>query len=255
MPGRVSVTERMVDMSALSDQIIVALDVPTREEALSIVEELGAKVGAYKIGMQLYNACGPEILQAVKERNGRVFLDLKFHDIPNTVASAARVAANLDVFMFNVHASGGSAMMKAAAKALQEEAAKQGKKRPLLIAVTVLTSMSEEELQDEIGVSRAMAEQVAALAKLTKESGLDGVVASPREIKIIREVCGEDFLIVTPGIRPADAAADDQKRIKTPRDAVADGADYLVIGRPITQAANRSAAVEAIVADMELAIK
>ncbi len=255
MPGRISVTERMVDMSALSDQIIVALDVPTREEALSIVEELGAKVGAYKIGMQLYNACGPEILQAVKERNGRVFLDLKFHDIPNTVASAARVAANLDVFMFNVHASGGSAMMKAAAKALQEEAAKQGKKRPLLIAVTVLTSMSEEELQDEIGVSRAMAEQVAALAKLTKESGLDGVVASPREIKIIREVCGEDFLIVTPGIRPADAAADDQKRIKTPRDAVGDGADYLVIGRPITQAANRSAAVEAIVADMELAIK
>jgi len=242
-------------MSALSDQIIVALDVPTREEALAIVDELGAKVGAYKIGMQLYNACGPEILKAIKERNGRVFLDLKFHDIPNTVAAAARVAANLDVFMFNVHASGGSAMMKAAAAALQEEAAKQGKKRPLLIAVTVLTSMSEAELQDEIGVSRAMEEQVAALAKLTRDSGLDGVVASPREIKIIREVCGKDFLIVTPGIRPADATADDQKRIKTPRDAVADGADYLVIGRPITKAANRSAAVEAIVADMELAIK
>lgn len=242
-------------MSALSDKIIVALDVPTREEALAIVEELGAQVGAYKIGMQLYNACGPEILKAVEARNGKVFMDLKFHDIPNTVASAARVAANLDVFMFNVHASGGSAMMKAAVTALTEEAAKNGKKRPLLIAVTVLTSMSEEELQDEVGVNRSMEEQVASLARLTKESGLDGVVASPREIKIIREACGDNFLIVTPGIRPADAAADDQKRIKTPKDAVEDGADYLVIGRPITKAENRSAAVEAIVADMERAIK
>lgn len=242
-------------MSALSDKIIVALDVPTREEALAIVEELGAQVGAYKIGMQLYNACGPEILKAVEARNGKVFLDLKFHDIPNTVASAARVAANLDVFMFNVHASGGSAMMKAAVTALTEEAAKNGKKRPLLIAVTVLTSMSEEELQDEVGVNRSMEEQVASLARLTKDSGLDGVVASPREIKIIREACGDNFLIVTPGIRPADAAADDQKRIKTPKDAVEDGADYLVIGRPITKAENRSAAVEAIVADMERAIK
>lgn len=242
-------------MSALSDKIIVALDVPTREEALAIVEELGAQVGAYKIGMQLYNACGPEILKEVEARNGKVFLDLKFHDIPNTVASAARVAANLDVFMFNVHASGGSAMMKAAVTALTEEAAKNGKKRPLLIAVTVLTSMSEEELQDEVGVNRSMEEQVASLARLTKESGLDGVVASPREIKIIREACGDNFLIVTPGIRPADAAADDQKRIKTPKDAVEDGADYLVIGRPITKAENRSAAVETIVADMERAIK
>lgn len=242
-------------MSALSDKIIVALDVPTKEEALAIVEELGASVGAYKIGMQLYNACGPDILEEVYKRNGKVFLDLKFHDIPNTVASAARVVANFGVFMFNVHASGGAAMMKAAVAALKEEAAKLGKAKPLLIAVTVLTSMSEGELQQEIGVGRTMKEQVAALAKLTQDSGLDGVVASPQEIAIIREACGEDFLIVTPGIRPADTTADDQKRIKTPGEAVADGADYLVIGRPITKAADRKAAVAAIVADMENSVK
>lgn len=238
----------------VKDKIIVALDVPTKEEALAIVDELGDKVGAYKIGMQLYNACGPEILDEVAKRNGRVFLDLKFHDIPNTVASAARVAANLGVFMFNVHACGGSKMMKAAVEALKEESEKLGVERPLLIGVTVLTSLSEEELNEEIGVSRTMEQQVAAMATLAKECGLDGVVASPKEIKIIREACGEDFVIVTPGIRPRDAAADDQKRIKTPGEAVKDGADYLVIGRPITKAEDRVAAVSAIVADMEASL-
>ncbi len=238
----------------VKDKIIVALDVPTKEEALAIVDELGDKVGAYKIGMQLYNACGPEIIEEVTKRKGRIFLDLKFHDIPNTVASAARVAANLGVYMFNVHACGGSTMMKAAADALKEEAAKLGVERPLLIAVTVLTSMNEEELQGEVGISRSLNEQVAAMAKLAKDCGLDGVVASAKEIKLIREACGDDFLIVTPGIRPRDAAADDQKRIKTPGEAVADGADYLVIGRPITKAADRTAAVANIVADIESAL-
>lgn len=238
----------------VKDKIIVALDVPTKEEALAIVDELGDKVGAYKIGMQLYNACGPEIIEEVAKRKGRIFLDLKFHDIPNTVASAARVAANLGVYMFNVHACGGSTMMKAAADALKEEAAKLGVERPLLIAVTVLTSMNEEELQGEVGISRSLNEQVAAMAKLAKDCGLDGVVASAKEIKLIREACGDDFLIVTPGIRPRDAAADDQKRIKTPGEAVADGADYLVIGRPITKAADRTAAVANIVADIESAL-
>lgn len=238
----------------VKDKIIVALDVPTREEALAIVEELGDKVGAYKIGMQLYNACGPEILKEVYARKGKVFLDLKFHDIPNTVASASRVVTGLGTFMFNVHCCGGSEMMKTAVAAMKEEAEKLGVERPLLIGVTVLTSMSEEELQGEVGVSRALTEQVAAMAKLAKESGLDGVVASAKEIKIIREACGDDFVIVTPGIRPRDAAADDQKRIKTPGEAVKDGADYLVIGRPITKAADRVAAVEAIVADMEAAL-
>lgn len=238
----------------VKDKIIVALDVPTKKEALAIVDELGDKVGAYKIGMQLYNACGPEIIEEVTKRKGRIFLDLKFHDIPNTVASAARVAANLGVYMFNVHACGGSTMMKAAADALKEEAAKLGVERPLLIAVTVLTSMNEEELQGEVGISRSLNEQVAAMAKLAKDCGLDGVVASAKEIKLIREACGDDFLIVTPGIRPRDAAADDQKRIKTPGEAVADGADYLVIGRPITKAADRTAAVANIVADIESAL-
>lgn len=238
----------------VKDKIIVALDVPTKKEALAIVDELGDKVGAYKIGMQLYNACGPEIIEEVTKRKGRIFLDLKFHDIPNTVASAARVAANLGVYMFNVHACGGSTMMKAAADALKEEAAKLDVERPLLIAVTVLTSMNEEELQGEVGISRSLNEQVAAMAKLAKDCGLDGVVASAKEIKLIREACGDDFLIVTPGIRPRDAAADDQKRIKTPGEAVADGADYLVIGRPITKAADRTAAVANIVADIESAL-
>ena len=238
----------------VKDKIIVALDVPTKKEALAIVDELGDKVGAYKIGMQLYNACGPEIIEEVTKRKGRIFLDLKFHDIPSTVASAARVAANLGVYMFNVHACGGSTMMKAAADALKEEAAKLGVERPLLIAVTVLTSMNEEELQGEVGISRSLNEQVAAMAKLAKDCGLDGVVASAKEIKLIREACGDDFLIVTPGIRPRDAAADDQKRIKTPGEAVADGADYLVIGRPITKAADRTAAVANIVADIESAL-
>ena len=239
----------------VKDKIIVALDVPTKEEALAIVEELGDKVGAYKVGMQLYNACGPEVLQAIYDRKGRVFLDLKFHDIPNTVASASRVVTNLGTFMFNVHCCGGSAMMKAAVAAMREEAEAKGIEKPLLIGVTVLTSLSEEELQGEIGVARAMREQVAAMARLAKESGLDGVVASAREISVIREACGDDFVIVTPGIRPRDAAADDQKRVKTPGEAVADGADYLVIGRPITKAADRPAAVEAIVKDMEESIQ
>ena len=235
----------------MKDKIIVALDVPTKEEALAIVEELGDAVGAYKIGMQLYNAVGPEILDEVAKRNGKVFLDLKFHDIPNTVASAARTVANLGVFMFNVHASGGYTMMAEAVKALKEESEQLGVEKPLLIAVTVLTSMSEEEMQKEVSVSRSIGEQVVALAKMAKEAGMDGVVASPLEIEMIREACGPDFLIVTPGIRPRDAALGDQKRVKTPGEAVRDGADYLVIGRPITKASDRMTAVKDIVSEIE----
>ena len=235
----------------MKDKIIVALDVPTKEEALAIVEELGDAVGAYKIGMQLYNSVGPDILDEVAKRNGKVFLDLKFHDIPNTVASAARTVANLGVFMFNVHASGGYTMMAEAVKALKEESEQLGVEKPLLIAVTVLTSMSEEEMQKEVGVSRSIGEQVVALAKMAKEAGMDGVVASPLEIEMIREACGPDFLIVTPGIRPRDAALGDQKRVKTPGEAVRDGADYLVIGRPITKASDRMTAVKDIVSEIE----
>lgn len=235
----------------MKDKIIVALDVPTKEDALAIVDELRDQVGAYKIGMQLYNAVGPDILEEIAARKGKVFLDLKFHDIPNTVASAARTVANLGVFMFNVHASGGYTMMAEAVKALNQEAQKLGVEKPFLIAVTVLTSMSEEELQGEVGVSRSIGEQVVALAKMAKAAGMDGVVASPLEVEMIREACGPDFLIVTPGIRPRDAELGDQKRVKTPGEAVRDGSDYLVIGRPITKAPDRLAAVRAIVAEIE----
>lgn len=236
---------------AMKDKIIVALDVPNAASAMDIVDELGDSVGAYKVGMELYNATGPSIIQEITARKGKVFLDLKFHDIPNTVAGAARVAANLGAFMFNVHASGGRRMMTAAAEALQEAAANNDTVRPLLIGVTVLTSMSEEEMQSELDVHRTVGEQVTALSKLARESGLDGVVCSPLEIEMIRASCGPDFLIVTPGIRPRSADADDQKRIMTPGEAVRAGADYLVIGRPITKAENRREAVASIVKDME----
>ena len=235
----------------MKDKIIVALDVPTREAAMEIVNELQDSVGAYKVGMELYNATGPAILADIAAAGGRVFLDLKFHDIPNTVAGAARTVSRLGVFMFNVHCSGGGAMMRTAAEALTAETQANGQEKPLLIGVTVLTSMSEAELQGELGVSRAMGAQVTALAQLAQSSGLDGVVCSPLEIELIRKACGKDFVIVTPGIRPRSAASDDQKRIMTPAEAVRLGADYLVIGRPITKAPDRRQAVADIVKEME----
>ncbi len=235
----------------MKDKIIVALDVPTRDAALEIIDELGDKVGAYKVGMQLYNAIGPEIIADIRAKGGRVFLDLKFHDIPNTVAAAVRVAASLGVFMLNVHAVGGYEMMAKAATALKEEAEKLGLPRPLLIGVTVLTSMGQMELNEELGVGRALAQQVAALARLAQKAGLDGVVASALEIEMIREACGEDFLIVTPGIRPKTAVVDDQKRVMSPGEAVKAGADYLVIGRPITKADDRLQVVKEIIKEIE----
>ena len=235
----------------MKDKIIVALDVPTKDAALGIIEELGDKVGAYKVGMQLYNAIGPEIIADIRAKGGRVFLDLKFHDIPNTVAAAARVTAGLGVFMLNVHAAGGFEMMAKAATALREEAEKLGLPRPLLIGVTVLTSMGQTELNEELGVKRTLTQQVAALARLAKKAGLDGVVASALEIEMIREACGEDFLIVTPGIRPKTATVDDQKRVMSPGEAVKAGADYLVIGRPITKADDRLQAVREIIKEIE----
>ncbi len=239
----------------MKEKIIVALDVPTAEAAMAIVSALGNAVGAYKVGMQLYNATGPAILAAIAEKGGQVFLDLKFHDIPNTVAEAVRVAAHLGVLMCNVHASGGYEMMAKAAAAIREEAAESGGERPLLLGVTVLTSMGQDELREELGVERPLQEQVSHLAKLAKRAGLDGVVASAREIPAIRAACGDDFLIVTPGIRPKNAAVHDQKRVMTPGEAVRAGADYLVIGRPIAKAANPLQAVKEIVAEIEEAMK
>ena len=231
------------------NRILVALDVDSSAKALALADTLRGTVAGYKIGKQLFTAEGPDVVRALTARGDRVFLDLKFHDIPNTVAGAVRSAMLTGAWMVNVHASGGSAMMRAAAQAAHDASAKTGAARPLVIGVTVLTSMDEAALA-EVGTTRPVIEQVVHLARLAKAAGLDGVVASPQEIAAIREACGPDFHIVTPGIRPAgQSGTDDQARTLTPKEAVAAGATYLVIGRPITAAADPRAAAEAIAAD------
>lgn len=214
-----------------TDRIFVALDTTDLDRAVSLANQLVSLVGGVKMGKEFLTAHGPEGVRRVAECGMPIFLDTKFHDIPNTVNSAIRAALPLNPFVINVHASGGSQMMRAAQSAVEEA----GDKRPLLIAVTVLTSMSDEDLA-EIGMQGLTEDRVVALAKLTQKSGLDGVVCSPLEITAVRKACGQDFKLMVPGIRPAWSVARDQKRITTPSDAVKLGADYLVIGRPITDA-------------------
>jgi len=231
------------------NRVLVALDVDSRAQALALADTLRGAVAGYKIGKQLFTAEGPDMVRALTARGDRVFLDLKFHDIPNTVAGAVASAVGTGAWMVNVHASGGSAMMRAAATAARAAAEKAGTPRPLVIGVTVLTSMDEAAMA-EVGTARPVIDQVVHLATLARAAGLDGVVASPQEITAIRAACGADFVIVTPGIRPAGSAGkDDQARTLTPAQAVAAGATYLVIGRPITGAANPRAAAEAIAAE------
>jgi len=237
----------------MKEKIIVALDVPSRDEALRLVDKLHPHVGAFKIGMQLYNSEGPDIVRDIQESGGKVFVDLKFHDIPNTVAQTAKVITGRGAFMFTLHAGGGYKMMLTCAEAAKEAALDSGLPKPLAVAVTVLTSISQEEFEEEIGIMRPIAEQVVYWAKLAQKAGLDGVVASPKEIVSIREACGKDFLIVTPGIRPAWAAVNDQSRIMTPKEAVEAGASYLVIGRPITNHQDPAEAAKLIGAEMEQA--
>lgn len=235
----------------MREKIIVALDVDTEKEALLLTEALAEHTGAFKVGLQLYNNTGPQIVEKIARTGGKVFLDLKFHDIPNTAARASEAVVSLGAFMFNFHASGGKTMLTEAASAARARAAVMGIATPLMIGVTVLTSMSAAELSDELGVSRALPEHVAALTSLCRDSGLDGVVASAQEIPWIRKACGNDFLIVTPGIRPAWATGNDQKRIVTPREALALGSDYLVIGRPLTAAADPRAAARRLLEELE----
>ena len=230
---------------SVSSPVIVALDYDNADDALAMAAQLDPAVCRVKVGKELFTIAGPELVRKLVAQGFEVFLDLKFHDIPNTTAAAVRAAANLGVWMVNVHASGGERMMRAAREALESF----GSRRPRLIGVTVLTSTAEEELAS-VGVSRGLNEQVVALAKLTKDSGLDGVVCSAREASVLKSECGADFALVTPGIRPAGAVADDQRRIVTPMDAVKNGSDYLVIGRPITGAEDPAAALQAIVTEL-----
>jgi len=229
------------------NQILVALDVDTAEAAHALADNLRGAVGGFKIGSRLFTSHGPSIVDSLVSRGDRVFLDLKFHDIPNTVAGAVAAATRLGAWMMTLHASGGHAMMKAARDAADAESAKTGRARPLVIAVTMLTSLSEETM-GEIGVAGALAGQVGRLAMLAQSAGLDGVVASPQEIALIRSRCGNSFEIVTPGIRSASDDKGDQNRTMTAGDALAAGASYLVVGRPIIAAADPRAAAERIAA-------
>lgn len=221
-------------------KIIVALDYADTASALALVARLDPRLCRLKIGKELFTVAGPQLVEQVQQRGFEVFLDLKFHDIPNTTAQACKAAANLGVWMVNVHASGGSRMMEAAREGLANFS-----RRPKLIAVTVLTSMAQADLA-ELGISVTPAEQVSRLAALTQASGLDGVVCSAQEAALLRRQTGDKFCLVTPGIRPADANADDQSRIMTPRAALENGSSYLVIGRPITKAADPLLALQQI---------
>ena len=239
---------------AATEKLIVALDVDTREKALKLVEALGDVAGMFKIGSQLFTAAGPDIVREVIAKGARVFLDLKFHDIPATVAAAGVEAARLGVSIFNIHASGGREMMRRTAESVSECAARENLPRPKIIAVTVLTSVDAVELA-QIGITSSPRDETTLLAKLAADSGMDGVVASPQDVATVRQVITKPkFLIVTPSVRPSGGSQDDQKRIMTPEEAVRAGADYIVVGRPILAAADPLEAAKSIIRAMSNAL-
>ena len=229
--------------------IIFALDVGTWKEAERFVEELRERVWGFKIGKELFTWMGPKAVEMVQERGGKVFLDLKYHDIPSTVAKAAAMATRLRVSMFNLHALGGTAMMRAAVEAAHEEAHKKGLLPPLILGVTVLTSLQARDLKT-VGIALSVEAEVVQLASLAKQAGLNGVVASPLEIKPLRKACGEDMVIVTPGVRPGKGPRHDQARVMTPAEAIKAGATYVVIGRPIKEASDPRKATQEILEEI-----
>ncbi len=232
------------------DRLVVALDVDSREQAISLVEELNPFVGLFKIGSQLFTSTGPQLVKEIIGRGAKVFLDLKYHDIPNTVASAVVAAMRLGVSICNVHALGGLAMMRQVAEECEKVAAKESLTKPIILAVTVLTSHDQASLND-LAINENLSDLVVRLAKLTQKAGLDGVVASAQEITLIRNATQPPFVILTPGLRPAQSATQDQKRVMTPEEALKAGSDYLVIGRPILAHPNPAKAAAEIVASLE----
>lgn len=240
----------MIDEQKPAEKIIVALDVDNEEDAYMLVSQLSPAITFYKIGLKLFVSCGPRIITGLKKFGVRVFLDLKFHDIPNTVASTARVAVGYGVDMFNIHLSGGREMILRTVDAAENTSAQLGIPCPLIVGVTVLTSFNQKNLQEEAGVQRNLEDHVLHLAQMAKECRLNGVVASPREAPVIRKEIGDDFIIVTPGVRPLWAASGDQQRIMTPRRALQEGASYLVIGRPIIEHPSPREAAEKILAEI-----
>lgn len=240
----------MSESRKLRNPIVVALDVNSANQALELVDQLRGLVGMFKIGKELFTTAGPDVVREIINSGEEVFLDLKFHDIPNTVAKAGAAATRLGVSIFNVHALGGSAMMRAVAEAVDDVAARESLPKPKILGVTILTSHTQESLT-EVGIASDLESEVVRLAQLCDASGIDGVVASPREISPIKNVVKiPDFVILTPGVRPHGSAMNDQKRVMTPSEALSAGANYLVIGRPITAAENPRLAAEQILAEI-----
>ncbi len=230
----------------IKEKLVLALDVEDINEAKALVDELSPYIGTFKVGLQLFCGYGLEIVNYIKEKNSNFFLDVKLHDIPNTVEKASFNVIKNGANFFNVHATGGIEMMRAAKKGAEEASEKYNRKKPLILAVTVLTSISQEILSNELSNKKEVKDFVLQLARNAKEAGLDGVVASALELKEIKKELGKDFIVLTPGIRPSWTLKDDQKRIATPKSAISDGADYIVLGRAVTKAENKLEAIEKI---------
>ncbi len=230
----------------MSEKLILSLDVPERSQAIELVERFKDYIGIFKVGPELFLSSGPKIIEDINTREKKVFLDLKFHDIPNTVTKAAIVATKLGIYMFNLHTSGGLEMMRRCRDSIIEVCLKENLNRPKILGVTILTSISKEILLNELGIQCSLRTHVKHLSTLALRAGLDGVIASAREASMIRNHCGKEILIVTPGIRPSWTPPDDQKRTMTPKEAIREGADYLVMGRGVLQHQDPLKAVELI---------